>query len=211
MLRFRLWLLYIFQSTPSVGRATTICTTVRSCSMHFNPRPPWGGRPNPNVSLIFFAIISIHALRGEGDLAKTWDLSSALNFNPRPPWGGRHQYPAVLTDEVFISIHALRGEGDVCLQRLLPCQGISIHALRGEGDSSSAPYFFRCPFDFNPRPPWGGRRAHLDNVLVNVDFNPRPPWGGRQQMLSTPLFLIDFNPRPPWGGRPLYPKLNKRL
>ena len=35
----------IFQSTPSVGRAT--CSRCSSESLHtdFNPRPPWGGRP----------------------------------------------------------------------------------------------------------------------------------------------------------------------
>ena len=63
----------------------------------------------------YVLIISIHALRGEGDVLNP-DIASNgyYNFNPRPPWGGRHQYPAVLTDEVFeISIHALRGEGDV--------------------------------------------------------------------------------------------------
>ncbi len=33
--------------------------------------------------------ISIHALRGEGDAAPFYLLSLTGNFNPRPPWGGR--------------------------------------------------------------------------------------------------------------------------
>ena len=78
-----------FQSTPSVGRATGGGTDRRQVSPHFNPRPPWGGRPkvkqgknqrkhfNPRPPwggrlcsprpLKKFRVISIHALRGEGD------------------------------------------------------------------------------------------------------------------------------------------------
>ena len=58
-------------------------------------------------------MISIHALRGEGDIE-------------RALWRRLDRY---------ISIHALRGEGD---KRLETTHGtdatISIHALRGEGD-----------------------------------------------------------------------------
>ena len=78
-------------------------------------------------------IISIHALRGEGDT------------------------PAIeVSLSVCISIHALRGEGD----RSGPSQPgaflISIHALRGEGDWLYK-QFGDIGFYFNPRPPWGGR------------------------------------------------------
>ena len=60
-------------------------------------------------------IISIHALRGEGDS----DVGK-------------------LPGDIIISIHALRGDGDVATQiyRCLDIN-ISIHALRGEGDSIS--------------------------------------------------------------------------
>ena len=57
--------------------------------------------------------ISIHTLRGEGDII----------IDER------------CTKTIEISIHALRGEGD--LRRRLPPKShsaISIHALRGEGD-----------------------------------------------------------------------------
>ena len=104
-----------FQSTPSVGRATA-------------STPP--GRKSRRIS--------IHALRGEGDLIVQYGLA-----------------------RVLISIHALRGEGDI---DLLVMNGkshlISIHALRGEGDhiiTDTAPY----DVYFNPRPPWGGRLLKL--------------------------------------------------
>ena len=78
-----------FLSTPSVGRATGTRRTGRSIRWDFYPRPPWGGRPMSSMnckSCIKFlstpsvgrathegfndfaiALISIHALRGEGD------------------------------------------------------------------------------------------------------------------------------------------------
>ena len=40
----------LFQSTPSVGRATWSVVLRKSKKTHFNPRPPWGGRPPPTIS-----------------------------------------------------------------------------------------------------------------------------------------------------------------
>ena len=79
--------------------------------------------------------ISIHALRGEGDIMILPKKVKVSNFNPRPPWGGR---PPV---EWYYNIN----------------KRISIHALRGEGDFTTASTRFST-FYFNPRPPWGGRR-----------------------------------------------------
>ena len=90
--------------------------------------------------------------------------------------------------------------------------------MTGETDSDLV-------IDFNPRPPWGGRRYRRKISCLNCHFNPRPPWGGRPaqggrkfkscKFQSTPsvgratrpnLFRLqyrrNFNPRPPWGGRP---------
>ena len=79
--------------------------------------------------------ISIHALRGEGDVL---------------PIG-----TAYLREK--ISIHALRGEGDLNLFGGYENENISIHALRGEGDRRLAVVRTQGSH-FNPRPPWGGRR-----------------------------------------------------
>ena len=84
----------LFQSTPSVGRATTRRRAAITDSVHFNPRPPWGGRPSPAAVRYSSVSISIHALRGEGDKI------------------GRE-----IGKYIGISIHALRGEGDVPIRR----------------------------------------------------------------------------------------------
>ena len=57
-------------------------------------------------------LISIHALRGEGDARASLGRVSYLYFNPRPPWGGRHCLDTLAASGKIISIHALRGEGD---------------------------------------------------------------------------------------------------
>ena len=118
------------------------------------------------VELLPSNVISIHALRGEGDsdcLLQACQFQE--HFNPRPPWGGRllHSHhrahprrfqstPSVgratytsNTDFTSgpISIHALRGEGDCqAFLPLAPSSIISIHALRGEGDTRHQPLFF---------------------------------------------------------------------
>ena len=102
---------------------------------HFYPRPPRGGRrvswqcqernrpflstPSARRATVFCikdnrrAVISIHALREEGDHG----VDGAE----------RHR---------DISIHALREEGDVILAHCFKIGFISIHALREEGDYS---------------------------------------------------------------------------
>ena len=79
----------IFQSTPSARRATgQLCHRLRN-QPDFNPRPPRGGRPSSSPGITTAEMISIHALREEGDC---WTLSRRWNqgdFNPRPPRGGR--------------------------------------------------------------------------------------------------------------------------
>ena len=35
------------------------------------------------------SLISIHALRGEGDSVISYTRRTVVHFNPRPPWGGR--------------------------------------------------------------------------------------------------------------------------
>ena len=84
---------------------------------------------------------------------------------------------------------------------------ISIHAPRGGSDGRGG-----LPeigdIDFNPRSPWGERRAFI--VLAPPycnDFNPRSPWGERRRSRRIDLEMVRyFNPRSPWGER-LHPHM----
>ena len=89
----------------------------------------------PFLYFCLLLLISIHALREEGDISINAYKVSDEDFYPRPPRGGR------LTEADFYP----------------PIVGISIHALREEGDpkGASAPHAI---FYFYPRPPRGGRR-----------------------------------------------------
>ena len=80
-----------FLSTPSARRATRTSVSAPSLKSYFYPRPPRGGRLPSAPVRAFALLISIHALREEGD-PEGGDL-------PRAQRG--------------ISIHALREEGDV--------------------------------------------------------------------------------------------------
>ena len=67
------------------------------------------------MSTLFFyvyPVISIHALREEGDGSGAMRGGIRLYFYPRPPRGGRRVmgYITIFTER--ISIHALREEGD---------------------------------------------------------------------------------------------------
>ena len=148
-------------------------------------------------------LISIHALREEGDVQGAWNRR----------------------ERVLISIHALREEGDVQgawnrRERVL----ISIHALREEGDPVPHAAAGCCRY-FYPRPPRGGRpelqccctkrRIFLSTPSARraTSFTLAPP--SSSKFLSTPSARratsttsprpgpgLNFYPRPPRGGRP---------
>ena len=104
-------------------------------------------------------LISIHALRGEGDSvdAPKWRQFIAISIHALR---GEGDDGVTIRDSIGrISIHALRGEGDTSEMLITAVQlPISIHALRGEGDRHCRKK--RRNFShFNPRPPWGGRPA----------------------------------------------------
>ena len=79
-----------FLSTPSARRATLRATSSPCFITYFYPRPPRGGRHVAVLDAVVHLVISIHALREEGDVALALDGREILH----------------------ISIHALREEGD---------------------------------------------------------------------------------------------------
>ena len=87
-----------FLSTPSARRAT-----VALC--------------NRNIGIL----ISIHALREEGDTSAVTGTVIPSDFYPRPPRGGRPDSPVICGIINYISIHALREEGDPSSQGPLLC------------------------------------------------------------------------------------------
>ena len=148
-------------------------------SRHFNPRPPWGGRPSFTTKRRKTKYFNPRPPWGGRRSRTLSPATPSKDFNPRPPWGGRpcplrrfFRHGAISIHALRgegddlkvrgaivldgISIHALRGEGDPSDRVRRVLRGISIHALRGEGDAAENGGGCRCIY-FNPRPPWGGR------------------------------------------------------
>ena len=80
-------------------------------------------------------MISIHALREEGDCTRQMVDSELVEFLSTPS-ARRATQPHLFLSTFFpISIHALREEGDDVVGQIAGVLPISIHALREEGDA----------------------------------------------------------------------------
>ena len=125
-----------FQPTPSVGRATCASSHGTNLNLHFNPLPPWGGRPAAVAAIQKVVSISIHALRGEGDLKQRTAGHIDSHFNPRPPWGGRPPIEIKTWQDLQFQSTPSVGRATNAKSKQSQKKQISIHALRGEGDAS---------------------------------------------------------------------------
>ena len=102
----------------------------------FYPRPPRGGRPPYLTAICSGIMISIHALREEGDCSSWASTRNRENFYPRPPRGGRPAAPS---------------------RTRLPVKFLSTPSARRATLRSAASAWYHE--DFYPRPPRGGRRG----------------------------------------------------
>ena len=162
----------IFLSTPSVRRATI-----------------------PGIDVVRVNLISIHALRAEGDTLFSCDLTRPLQFLSTPSVRRATGAIWLRLFRFLISIHALRAEGDRIPAGSTNLQIISIHALRAEGDRLRMPVPPFVEFLSTPSVRRATKRLWIC-VHVPPNFYPRPPCGGRlnrkaravhpQKFLSTP-------------------------
>ena len=147
-------------------------------------------------------LISIHALREEGDSRAARTDGILHDFYPRPPRGGRHELDCnQLNTKEFLSTPSARRATTASTQSRKFWQ-ISIHALREEGDFFGVLKDF-CDVDFYPRPPRGGRRPRLHEPrrvgCISIHALREE---GDDPVADSNILRIDFYPRPPRGGRP---------
>ena len=122
----------------------------------FNPRPPRGGRQDVLVNVDLHRHISIHAPPRGGATNLSGLCYGQGQFQSTPPARGA---TGVWPDDYCsygISIHAPREGGDHGNGGDGIARRISIHAPR-EGGDVFVGHFAGQHFDFNPRPPRGGR------------------------------------------------------
>ena len=127
--------------------------------------------------------ISIHALREEGDTLTVSARIPSTYFYPRPPRGGRREKTGeFIEDKEFLSTPSAR-------------RATVTQAIRGQ-----------WPTYFYPRPPRGGR--HQPDFIADFYFiflstpsarraTSHPPW--------CRCSAVYFYPRPPRGGRLFVP------
>ena len=170
-------------------------------------------------------VISIHALREEGDAALDHALAGAIQFLSTPSARRATERQVIRVIDFGISIHALREEGDCLvivggfgvLQFLStpsarratvggagrqPTKDISIHALREEGDSGECNSGASRRISIHALREEGDTKAE-EAAEAKEYFYPRPPRGGRLRKPGrTGHSQKNFYPRPPRGGRP---------
>ena len=102
-------------------------------------------------------VISIHALREEGDIAAGINPILAATFLSTPSARRATCLPSPLKNDPVISIHALREEGDA---RQKMTKSLAIKFLSTPSARRATRSFFRSThflYYFYPRPPRGGR------------------------------------------------------
>ena len=213
----------IFLSTPSARRATTN-KAFNKAVLEFLSTP--SARRATLLGILFGVqiIISIHALREEGDPAGEGGRLPGSDFYPRPPRGGRRRLfrcpsctsdfyprpprggrrprrPDLLRSGRFLSTPSARRATPRSHAGTLH-HAISIHALREEGDRfarlmvQTVGLFLSTP---------SARRAtlgvnHIKPLLVISIHALREEGDSWHSGSGCPT--KDFYPRPPRGGRP---------
>ena len=126
----------LFLSTPSARRATTQKPSISTPFTLFLSTPSARRATRRTRRHYLRSVISIHALREEGDVSVLGKHLHTRNFYPRPPRGGR----------------PLRLGGRQRRQQFLstPSARRATHA---------APIYAAPPGNFYPRPPRGGRHC----------------------------------------------------
>ena len=156
-----------FLSTPSARRATSALRLARHAGQ-FLSTPSARRATVPTILHADWIIISIHALREEGDCSQERRPRLFRHFYPRPPRGGRPMFCYLPAGEEIISIHALREEGDLNPARRAetPTEFLSTPSARR---ATCAPQSrARCRFYFYPRPPRGGRHGDTSESLQEL-------------------------------------------
>ena len=188
-----------FYPRPPGGGRLASGSAGRSYVSNFYPRPPGGGRRRVAIYGRRCWIISIHALRVEGDrFTQHAQAERAISIHALRVEGDVNGKLEPI--EAQISIHALRVEGDRDHKHDWVCCKISIHALRVEGDFTG-PLDFDTRFLFLSTP--SGWRATPENhgcTLLSSDFYPRPPGGGRLD-LREPIAAPEIFLSTPSGWR----------
>ena len=147
-------------------------------------------------------MISIHALRVEGDKLFLRRYSRGAHFYPRPPGGGRPHHISYRVSNAFNFYPRPPGGGRlrfVCNVDFFST--ISIHALRVEGDTPSLVSI--KIFKGFLSTPSGWRATKTCHICIRIDQISIHALRVEGDSAPFSYFTVhpDFYPRPPGGGR----------
>ena len=201
------------------GKAHLCC-----CGSDFYPRPPRGGRPHLFTDGAQECVISIHALREEGDMAVASSSSTSVSFLSTPSARRATRLPPKIS-VVYAFLSTPSARRATCDFGLVPVVFLFLStpsARRATRHSSRAPLkpeFLSTPSarrattcavcsskalsHFYPRPPRGGRRLpHTCSTLgVRISIHALREEGDHVADTICSEWLEYFYPRPPRGGR----------
>ncbi len=147
-------------------------------------------------------VISIHALREEGDIPFSSASSDSFLFLSTPSARRATRTSMGTTAGWRISIHALREEGDYMRMMQLLSNAVFLSTPSARRATSKLFHSLTRHDDFYPRPPRGGRpagRTYGQQVLF-ISIHALREEGDRCCQKYCPGCRY-FYPRPPRGGR----------
>ena len=170
----------LFQSTLPVGGATSSARMRRLPNLNFNPRSPWGERPDP-----------LCGWYGGG------------HFNPRSPWGER---PALVTygPKPMTFQSTLPVGGATPSPRIMRRQGDHFNPRSPWGERQGFLGFQpQAVLYFNPRSPWGERQFSSTKRFRSFLFQSTLPVGGATFRQSQVFRYLSISIHAPRGGSDL--------
>ena len=161
-------------------------TSMDRDSKYFNPRSPCGERPFSLSLPSYSLMISIHAPRAGSDAGSDLDKRMTEIFQSTLPVRGATLVIQLVYTTLRISIHAPRAgsdttEIDIAVRAMLfqstpPVRGATMFNIST----------IRCSWNFNPRPPCGGRRCISAYCNWEAEISIHAPRAGGDSFPATP-------------------------
>ena len=197
---------------PRGGRPAILSESILERD-NFYPRPPRGGRQGARSRaqggrlisihalreegdatgdyLTLKAEISIHALREEGDTSSLWRARPTANFYPRPPRGGRPIEGDKTYENVkFLSTPSARRATPLCAGCKTTEKFLSTPSAR-RATAGHRGGRRRVGISIHALREEGDHPAPAQNT-GRCNFYPRPPRGGRPSCASTKYWPLQF-------------------
>ena len=189
---------WLFQSTLPVRGATMPVMAIRSLALFQSTLPVRGATKlikEQGIMEIFQSTLPVRGATGPPASC----LWSSRYFNPRSPYGERPMaLNCLMYPSLFQSTLPVRGATPALIPGVLVLQ-ISIHAPR-TGSDASLLRFCRSSWHFNPRSPYGERRAQSGMMVNAPEFQSTLPVRGATQIAAGRRPLGQFQSTLPVRG-----------